>query len=47
LGDYLSAGFHAFALFSMSRGFSAYRQMTQLEAALQVEPAFAAIETDE
>ena len=47
LGDYLSAGFHAFALFSMSRGFSAYRQMTQLEAALQVEPAFAVVDDAE
>ncbi len=41
LGDFLSAGFHAYALFSMSRGFTAYRQMTQLESALQAEPAFA------
>lgn len=41
LGDFLSAGFHAYCLFSMSRGFSAYNQMTKLEMALQTEPAFA------
>ncbi|MBM3968492.1 MAG: hypothetical protein FJ302_01310 [Planctomycetes bacterium] len=40
-GDYLSAGFHAYALFSMSHGFRAYRQMSQLETALQAEPALA------
>ncbi|MFM9963184.1 MAG: hypothetical protein ACKV2Q_18405 [Planctomycetaceae bacterium] len=37
LEDFFSAGFHAFALFSMSRGFGAYRQMAQLEAALQAD----------
>lgn len=47
LGDFLSAGFHAYALFSMSRGFSAYRQMTKLEAALQAEPAFSVIDDGE
>lgn len=41
LGDFLSAGFHAYCLYSMSRGFTAYRQMTKLETALQAEPAFA------
>ncbi|MBC7820905.1 MAG: hypothetical protein IAG10_28815 [Planctomycetaceae bacterium] len=35
LSDFLSAAFHGYALFSMSRGFGAYRQMAQLEAALQ------------
>ncbi len=32
--DYLSAAFHGYALWAMSRGFKAYRQMAQLEAAL-------------
>ena len=37
LSDFLSAAFHGYALFSMYRGFGAYRQMAQLEAALQVD----------
>lgn len=37
LSDFLSAAFHGYALFSMSRGFGAYRQMAQLEAALQTD----------
>lgn len=32
--DFLSAGFHAYVLFAMSRGYSAYRQMARLDAAL-------------
>ncbi|RLT07875.1 MAG: hypothetical protein DWI21_08940 [Planctomycetota bacterium] len=46
-GDFLSAGFHAYALFSMSRGFNAYRQMTKLETALEAEPASVAADDDE
>lgn len=34
LGDFLSAAFHGYALFAMSRGFRAYRQLYQLEADL-------------
>ena len=37
LSDFLSAAFHGYALFSMYRGFGAYRQMAQLEAALQTD----------
>lgn len=36
LEDFFSAGFHAFALFSMWRGFGAYRQMAQVELALKI-----------
>ena len=39
LGDYLSAGFHGYALFAMYRGFGAYRKMAQLEAALRSQTA--------
>lgn len=46
-GDFLSAGFHAYALFLMSRGFSAYRQLTKLETALQAEPALIAADESE
>jgi hypothetical protein len=31
IGDYMSAGFHAFALWSMIAGFNAYRKLNQLE----------------
>jgi hypothetical protein len=33
-GDFLSAAFHGYALFSMFQGFNAYRKLTQLEVAL-------------
>ncbi len=45
LGDVLSAAFHGYALFSMYRGFGAYRQMAQLEAALQTD-AVTVVEDD-
>ena len=35
IGDFLSAAFHGYALYSMYQGFSAYRKLSQLEAALQ------------
>lgn len=38
-GDFLSAAFHGYALFAMSRGFRAYRQLAQLEEALQDKAA--------
>ena len=46
LGDFLSAGFHGYALFSMFRGFGAYRQMAQLEAALKAQPAVVVVDDD-
>jgi len=42
--DYLSAAFHGYALFAMTRGFGAYRQMAQLQAALASEAAVAVAE---
>ena len=41
-GDFLSAGFHGYALFSMFQGFSAFRKLAQLEAALRTPPGLAA-----
>ena len=37
LGDFLSAGFHGYALFSMSQGFGAYRKLAKMEAALHAQ----------
>ena len=34
IGDYLSAAFHGYALYSMIQGFNAYRKLGQLETAL-------------
>jgi hypothetical protein len=34
VGDWMSVGFHAFALFGMWSGFSAYRQLNQVERSL-------------
>lgn len=34
VGDYLSAGFHGYALFSMIQGFNAYRKLSQIEASI-------------
>lgn len=39
LGDYLSAGFHGYALYSMFQGFNAYRKLNQFEAALATSSA--------
>ncbi len=35
VGDWMSVGFHAFVLFGMWSGFSAYREMKQIKAALE------------
>ncbi len=35
IGDYLSAAFHGYALYSMITGFNAYRQLNKLESALE------------
>jgi hypothetical protein len=34
IGDYLSAAFHGYALYSMITGFNAFRQLNKLESAL-------------
>ena len=35
IGDYLSAAFHGYALYSMITGFNAFRQLNKLESALE------------
>lgn len=35
IGEYFSAAFHGYALYSMFQGFNAYRQLNQLEQAVQ------------
>lgn len=35
VGDWMSVGFHAFVLFGMWSGFSAYREMKQMKAVLE------------
>jgi hypothetical protein len=43
-GDFFSAAFHGYALYCMSRGFAAFRQMAQLETALRSQAALQTLE---
>lgn len=47
LGDILSAAFHGYALYCMYRGFAAFRQMAQLEAALRSQAALQTVDVAE
>ncbi len=47
IGDFLSAAFHGYALFSMIQGFNGYRKLNQLEAAIaEATEGHAATETE-
>lgn len=46
-GDFFSAAFHGYALYCMYRGFAAFRQMAQLEAALRSQAALQTVEVAE
>jgi hypothetical protein len=47
LGDYFSAGFHAFAGWSMISGFNAYRNLRKLELALESAADPDAVDADD